>query len=95
MPALVVETIRKDTVFIPYHWAKAVAANILTVDALDPISKIPEYKSCACRIESGDQVTEVSPPPVPPGMEPYPDATGPIDDVRPPTVPQGRGTGQG
>lgn len=93
LPALVVDSIREDTVFIPYHWAKAAAANILTVDALDPTSKIPEYKSCACRIERGDEVTEVSAPPVPPGVEAYRDATGPIDDMRPPSAPQGKGTG--
>ena len=95
LPALVVETIRNDTVFIPYHWAKKVAANILTVDALDPISKIPEYKSCACRVEHGGKLTEVSAPPVHPGVEPYLDAAGPINDDRPPTMSQGRGTGQG
>ena len=95
LPALVVETIRDDTVFIPYHWAKKVAANILTVDALDPISKIPEYKSCACRVEHGERLTEVSSPPVPPGVEPYRDATDPIRDDRPPTMTQGKGAGRG
>ena len=55
-PALVTDTIRADTVFVPYHWAKRVAANLLTIDALHPISKIPEYKVCACRIERGDAV---------------------------------------
>jgi assimilatory nitrate reductase catalytic subunit len=95
LPALVAETIRKDTVFIPYHWAKLVAANILTVDALDPISKIPEYKTCACRVGRGKKLTEVSSPPVPPGVEPYRDAAGPINDDRPPTMMQGRGAGQG
>jgi predicted molibdopterin-dependent oxidoreductase YjgC len=38
------------TVFIPFHYAEA-AANRLTNGALDPISKIPEYKVCAVRIE--------------------------------------------
>jgi predicted molibdopterin-dependent oxidoreductase YjgC len=36
-------------VFIPMHFAEA-AANLLTVDALDPLAKIPEYKACAVRI---------------------------------------------
>ena len=93
LPALVVDSIREDTVFVPYHWAKAAAANILTVDALDPTSKIPEYKSCACRIERGEKMTEISVPPVPPGVEAYEDATSPINDIRPPSAPQGRGTG--
>ena len=50
-PALVVKTIRPDTIFIPYHWGEELAANQLTNAALDPTSKIPEYKACAARIE--------------------------------------------
>ncbi len=37
------------TVFIPFHFAEA-AANILTNAALDPVSKIPEYKVCAVNL---------------------------------------------
>jgi formylmethanofuran dehydrogenase subunit D len=48
--AMVVTTIRSDTVFIPYHWAGVKCANQLTISAQDPISKIPEYKVCAVRI---------------------------------------------
>ncbi|HEX6256003.1 MAG TPA: molybdopterin oxidoreductase family protein [Euzebyales bacterium] len=51
LPARVVTTIRPDTVFIPYHWAGAQAANQLTNRALDPVSKIPEYKVSTVRIE--------------------------------------------
>jgi assimilatory nitrate reductase catalytic subunit len=51
LPAAVVETIRPDTVFIPYHWPGAQAANQLTQRALDPVSKIPEYKVSAVRVE--------------------------------------------
>ncbi len=51
VPAQVVQTIRPDTIFIPYHWPGKKAANLLTNRALDPISKIPEYKVCACRLE--------------------------------------------
>jgi assimilatory nitrate reductase catalytic subunit len=47
----VVRTIRPDTIFIPYHWAGEKSANRLTIRALDPVSKIPEYKVCAVRIE--------------------------------------------
>ncbi|CAN5325353.1 assimilatory nitrate reductase catalytic subunit [soil metagenome] len=50
-PALVVKTIRPDTIFIPYHWGEELSANQLTNAALDPISKIPEFKACAARIE--------------------------------------------
>lgn len=48
--AQVVKTIRPDTVFIPYHWGGKQSANLLTIRALDPISKIPEFKVCACRV---------------------------------------------
>ena len=37
------------TVFIPFHFAKA-AANRLTNAALDPVSRIPEYKVCAVKL---------------------------------------------
>ena len=94
-PALVVDTIREDTAFVPYHWASPVAANLLTVDALDPTSRIPEYKVCACRLEKGTEITKTPAPPVEPGKRPYDDELGPIDDDRPPTVPQGRGTAEG
>ncbi len=51
VPAQVVKSIRPDTVFIPYHWPGKKAANLVTNRALDPISKIPEFKVCACRVE--------------------------------------------
>ncbi len=37
------------TIFIPFHFAEA-AANKLTNAALDPVSKIPEYKVCAVKL---------------------------------------------
>jgi formate dehydrogenase alpha subunit len=40
----------KGVVFIPFHFREA-AANLLTNTALDPISKIPELKVCAVKIE--------------------------------------------
>ena len=48
--AQVVTTIRPDTVFVPYHWPGPKSANRLTVAAQDPISKIPQYKVCGCRV---------------------------------------------
>jgi assimilatory nitrate reductase catalytic subunit len=48
--AMVVTTIRPDTIFIPYHWPGEKSANRLTVAAQDPISKIPQYKVCGCRV---------------------------------------------
>ena len=52
--AMVVNTIRPDTIFIPYHWAGKKSANQLTVAAQDPISKIPQYKVCGCRVRKAD-----------------------------------------
>ncbi|MFQ5426804.1 MAG: molybdopterin dinucleotide binding domain-containing protein, partial [Gaiellales bacterium] len=37
-------------VFIPFHFREA-AANVLTIDEIDPDGKIPEFKFCAVRIE--------------------------------------------
>ena len=51
LPALVVTTIRPDTVFIPYHWPGAKAANQLTIRAVDPTSHMPEFKVAAVRVE--------------------------------------------
>ena len=52
--AMVVTTIRPDTIFIPYHWAGQKSANQLTVAAQDPISKIPQYKVCGCRVRKAN-----------------------------------------
>ena len=54
LKAQVVTTIRPDTIFIPYHWAGQKSANQLTVAAQDPISKIPQYKVCGCRVRKAD-----------------------------------------
>ena len=56
----VVKTIRPDTIFIPYHWAGSESVNLLTMPALDPISKIPEFKTCAVRIEKAKASNEIS-----------------------------------
>jgi len=40
------DRIRKGVIFIPFHFY----ANLLTHNKLDPYSKIPEYKICACNI---------------------------------------------
>ncbi|MGW8227013.1 MAG: molybdopterin oxidoreductase family protein, partial [Anaerolineales bacterium] len=41
-------------VFIPFHFREA-AANLLTIDALDPLAKIPEYKACAVRVDPAEE----------------------------------------
>lgn len=52
--ATVTEKTKAGAVFIPFHFAEA-AANLLTIDALDPQAKIPEYKACAVRIELANE----------------------------------------
>jgi assimilatory nitrate reductase catalytic subunit len=52
--AMVVTTIRPDTIFIPYHWPGEKSANRLTVAAQDPVSKIPQYKVCGCRVRKAE-----------------------------------------
>ena len=42
---------RDDTVFVPFHWGGVGSANRLTNPALDPTSRMPEFKVCAVRIE--------------------------------------------
>jgi len=47
--AWVTERTTIGVVFVPMHFAEA-AANLLTIDALDPLAKIPEYKACAVNV---------------------------------------------
>jgi assimilatory nitrate reductase catalytic subunit len=49
--ARLVRTIRLDTVFVPFHWGGPGNANLLTNAVLDPVSRIPEFKTCAVRVE--------------------------------------------
>lgn len=48
--ALVGDITEVGTLFIPFHYSES-AANHLTIAALDPQAKIPEYKICAVRVE--------------------------------------------
>ncbi|QKG18982.1 molybdopterin oxidoreductase family protein [Actinomadura verrucosospora] len=50
--ARVTDAIRRDTVFMPFHWAGEGRANLLTGTALDPVSRMPEFKVCAVRISA-------------------------------------------
>ena len=49
--AHVTRSIRADTVFVPFHWGGRASANRLTNPALDPTSRMPEFKVCAVRLE--------------------------------------------
>jgi assimilatory nitrate reductase catalytic subunit len=52
--ARITPDIRPDTVFVPFHWPGEGSANRLTLDALDPVSRMPQFKVCAGRIERTD-----------------------------------------
>jgi formate dehydrogenase alpha subunit len=49
--AQVTEAVRAGAIFIPFVKLSDSAANFLTNAAADPVSKIPEYKVCAVRVE--------------------------------------------
>jgi len=48
-PAKVTRSIERGWLFMPFHFREG-PANMLTIDALDPTAKIPEYKVCAAAI---------------------------------------------
>ncbi|WP_435059206.1 molybdopterin oxidoreductase family protein [Streptomyces sp. bgisy060] len=50
-PARITPSIRPDTVFMPFHWYGEGRANTLVNPALDPVSRMPEFKVCAVRLE--------------------------------------------
>ncbi|MFG1972898.1 formate dehydrogenase subunit alpha [Nonomuraea fuscirosea] len=54
--------------FIPFHFREA-AANLLTIDEIDPFGKIPEFKFCAIQVEALG------------GREAEPLSTGPLNDM--------------
>ncbi|HAQ60053.1 MAG TPA: nitrite reductase, partial [Microbacterium sp.] len=43
--------IRPGSVFLPFHYADGESANLLTNDAIDPLSKMPEFKTTVVSIE--------------------------------------------
>ena len=50
VPARITERVSAGCVFLTFHF-KENPANALTIAALDPIAKIPEFKACAVKIE--------------------------------------------
>ncbi|MFP4209891.1 MAG: formate dehydrogenase subunit alpha [Alkalispirochaeta sp.] len=70
VPARGSNRVPAGTVFIPFHFYEA-AANRLTNDVLDPVSRIPELKVAACRV-----VPVLAPAP------PQGAATAPVDTSR-------------
>jgi assimilatory nitrate reductase catalytic subunit len=54
MTVQTVPGIRPDTVFAPFHWGGAGSVNRLTNPALDPHSRMPEFKVCAVAVARAD-----------------------------------------
>ena len=54
--ARLTDAIRPDTLFAPFHFGGLGCTNLLTLPALDPISKMPEFKVCAAKIEAISQL---------------------------------------
>lgn len=50
LPVRLTTAVRPDTVFVPFHWGDEASVNLLTNDALDPISGMPEFKACAVEV---------------------------------------------
>ncbi|WP_202078076.1 molybdopterin oxidoreductase family protein [Caldalkalibacillus salinus] len=46
--------IHPRTIFVPFHWGGALSINQVTNDALDPQSRMPEFKICAVNAERAD-----------------------------------------
>jgi assimilatory nitrate reductase catalytic subunit len=65
MTARIVSGIRSDTVFAPFHWGGGGNANILTNPALDPYSRMPEFKVCAVSLDRADPDPDTKPDPDP------------------------------
>lgn len=53
LAAQLTPAIRMDTLFVPFHFSGSGRANLLTNPALDPVSRMPEFKVCAARVEKG------------------------------------------
>ena len=75
--------IRVDTVFAPFHWGGKLACNILTNPALDPTSRMPEFKVCAVRIKPVDPAADP--------IAPHPGATGSVFGTRAIEIDDGTG----
>ena len=50
IPVAVTQRVDRGTVFVAFHF-KEHPANALTIAALDPVAKIPEFKACAVSVE--------------------------------------------
>ena len=52
--AVITDRVSPGLIFANFHFPGAQNANNLTIAALDPVAKIPEYKVCAVKLERAD-----------------------------------------
>ena len=52
IPVRVTSIVRRGEVFVPFHFDE-VCANRLTLNEFDPVSREPNYKQCAVRLDTG------------------------------------------
>ncbi len=67
--AQITDAIRPEVLFTPFHWGGASNANALTDPALDPLSRMPEFKVCAVdarRVGGPDDIALLSTVPAQP-----------------------------
>jgi assimilatory nitrate reductase catalytic subunit len=82
--------IRPDTVFLPFHFPGDHRANLVTAAVLDPVSRMPEFKVSAVRLEPAGTLpgpadgaeASLDPAGTPPGTGPGPDPgpAGPVPE---------------
>lgn len=48
----ITESIHPRVIFVPFHWGDELSINQLTIDQLDPTSRMPEFKLCAVQVEA-------------------------------------------
>lgn len=53
--ALLSRDVRPGDVFLPFHFAEDGTANLLTSDAVDPVSAMPEFKTAAVRVHRAEE----------------------------------------
>lgn len=56
-PARFCDTVRPDTVFMPFHYSGDACVNDLTNPATDPVSGMPEFKVCAVQVSRHEEVS--------------------------------------
>src|SRR5947208_1591947 len=65
LPVKINPGLSRGVVFVPFHWGdqqgENVAANYLTIPAIDPVAKQPELKYCAVRLAPAPDAPEPTP----------------------------------